>query len=428
MNITRKIAVIGLGYVGLTVASAFGQISKVVGFDINRKRIGELNEDNDVNNEVSINELKSADIHYTMNPTDLADADFYIITVPTPVDKFKRPDYSMLSNASKIVGNVLKKGDIVVYESTVSPGTTEELCIPILESVSNLKCGIDFGVGYSPERINPADNVHTFKNIIKIVSGNDSETVQQVAATYKLVVTAGVHPVSSIKIAEAVKVIENTQRDLNISIMNEITMILHKIDICMAEVLAAAATKWNFISFYPGLVGGLCMSTNSYLLAHKAQESGCYPEMILAGRRINEAMPKFIVDHAITHLIRSGVSIKHSRIGILGLSFKDNYPSFHDSKVIDIINILKQYDANVIVHDPIVDGVLAKEIHDINMVNLESFTDMDAIIVAVAHEQYIGPNKEKIDAILCKSKLIVDLRGMLDSNIFDGTATTYWRL
>jgi len=425
---TRKIAVIGLGYVGLTVASAFGQASKVIGFDISKKRISELVECNDVNNEVSRSELESADILYTMNINDLSDADFYIITVPTPVDRSKRPDYSILTTATNLVGSVLKSGDVVVFESTVSPGTTEDMCIPILESASNLKCGVDFGVGYSPERINPADNIHTFKNITKIVSGNNSETCELVKNVYRSVVDAGVFTVSSIKVAEAVKVVENTQRDLNISIMNEITMILHKLDICMSEVISAAETKWNFLPFHPGLVGGLCMSTNSYLLAHKARESDCYPEMILAGRRINESMPKFIVDQAITNLIGLGVPIKNSRIGILGLSFKDNYPCFHDSKVIDVIAMLKRYGAKVMVHDPIIDSELVKKIHDIDVVNLDSFTDMDAIIVAVAHEQYLDLDKDNINSRLSSSKFVMDVRGILDKNIFNETDTRYWRL
>jgi UDP-N-acetyl-D-glucosamine/UDP-N-acetyl-D-galactosamine dehydrogenase len=322
----------------------------------------------------------------------------------------------------------LKKGDIVVFESTVYPGATEEICIPELENISNLTCGKDFSVGYSPERINPADKIHTFKDIIKIVAASDEATLKIVADLYSSVVSAGVFCVSNIKTAEAVKVVENTQRDINISIMNQIALILHKLDIDMSEVLEAAQTKWNFLPFYPGLVGGQCMSTNSYLLAHKAQEVGFDPDVILAGRRVNEYMSKYIAEKTIEKLSALGITILRTRIGILGLSFKDNYPSIQDSKVIDIIKELKNYDVEVIVHDPIADYELAKNKHSINTVSWDEFDNLDAIILAVAHDEYLGINKSQLDNKLEKCKLVMDVRGILDQQAFHGTDTTYWRL
>lgn len=428
MSNQRNISVIGLGYVGLTVAVAFSKLKKVIGFDKNLTRIEELKNGYDRNDEISKEQLQLAKINYSINENDLKKADFHIITVPTPVDKNNCPDFSLLFEASKTVGKQLKKGDIVVYESTVYPGATEDKCIPILETISQLVCGVDFSVGYSPERINPADKVHTFENIVKIVSATDEATLEIIANVYASVIKAGVHCVSCICVAEATKVIENTQRDLNISILNEITIILHNFGINMSEVLAAAETKWNFLPFRPGLVGGHCMSTNSYYLAHKAQEMGYHPDIILAGRRTNEYMATFIVEQTIKNLHRLCVPINKSKIGILGLSYKENYAGFQDTKVIDIINELKSHDAKVLVHDPISDFHLVQKEYGIALASWEDFVDMDAIILTVAHQHYVDLDQIKFINELSPCKLIMDVKGILDPNQFLGTDIIYWRL
>lgn len=424
----RNISVVGLGYVGLTVAAALGRLQHIVGFDINQSRVDELKRGYDRNDEISTEDLQLSNIHYTVDQDDLNQSDFYIITVPTFVDNQKSPDFSILLNATAVVASHLKDGDIVVFESTVYPGATEEECIPLLEKISKLRCGKDFFVGYSPERINPADKIHMFENIVKIISATDVETLNVMDWVYSSVVKAGTYRVSSIKIAEAVKVVENTQRDINISIMNEISIIMHKLGINMTEVLSAAQTKWNFLAFYPGLVGGQCMTTNSYLLAHKAKETGFSPDIILAGRRVNEYMSKFITEKTIEIMKDLGMKIKKSRIGILGLSFKDDYPSFQDSKVIDIINEFYNYEVEILVHDPIADGQLAKSKHGIDIVTWDNFTNLDAIIVAVGHHQYVKLNKVKLYSKFSECKLVMDVRGILDKKAFADTSITYWRL
>jgi UDP-N-acetyl-D-galactosamine dehydrogenase len=424
----RNIAVIGLGYVGLTVAAALGKLQNIVGFDIDVARVEELKEGYDRNDEISSSDLPLSKIHYTVDQNDIKESDFYIITVPTFVSDDKSPDFRILLAATASVGKQLKPGDIVVFESTVYPGGTEERCIPLLESTSNLICGKDFTVGYSPERINPADKKNTFKNIVKVISATDAATLDILDNVYSSVVDAGTHRVSSIKIAEAVKVVENTQRDINISIMNEISIILHKIGINVSEVLNAAKTKWNFLSFYPGLVGGQCMTTNSYLLAHKAIAVGFSPDIILAGRRVNEYMSTFITEKTIENLETLNIPISKARIGILGLAFKDDFPSFQDSKVIDIIREFERYDVEILVHDPIADSASAKHKHDIDLVGWDDFTNLDAIIVAVGHHQYIHLDKVKLHDKLNNCKLIMDVRGILDRQAFEGKNITYWRL
>lgn len=425
---TRKISVTGLGYVGLTIATAFGQIQKVIGYDKNASRIAELKDGHDKNDEIPDEVLKNVDIHYTTNPADLKKADFHIIAVLTPVNKDRQPDFSILLEASEKMGEQLKKGDIVVFESTVYPGATEEKCIPILEKFSKLTCGKDFAVGYSPERINPADHEHVFSNIIKIVSATDSKSLEIIAEVYASVVKAGVHRVSSIRIAEATKVIENTQRDLNISLINEMALILHSIGMDSAEVMAAAKTKWNFLPFKPGFVGGHCIGVNSYYLAHKAEEAGYHPDVIHAGRRINEYMTKFIAEKTIKELIHLGVTIKNARIGVLGLTYKENCSDLHDTRVIELIKELENYDAKIFVHDPLADHDLAKKEYGIELLQWDELVNLDAIILAVSHKKYVNLKPNQIQKILSPQGLIMDVKNILKPDDFLATGLTLWRL
>lgn len=424
----RKISVTGLGYVGLTLAAAFGKKENVIGFDISKRRIAELKKGYDKNGELSSNELTNKKIHYTTNPHELKKANFHIITVLTPVDEDNRPDLSILLAASETVGKELKKGDIVVYESTVYPGATEEKCIPALERASHLICGKDFAVGYSPERINPADKVHTFATIPKIVSGINKKALNTIASVYKKVVKAGVFPVSTIRIAEATKIVENTQRDLNISLINEIAVILHSFGMDSTEVLAAAKTKWNFLPFSPGLVGGHCIGVNSYYLTYKAEEAGYHPDVILAGRRINNYMAKFLAENTVKQLIHQGVQIKGARIAVLGLTYKENFPDLHDSRVIDTIKELKEYDTQVLVHDPIADPAQAKQLYDIDLVSWENLVDVDAVLLMVGHKQYSELDGKKLKKILRKRGLIMDVKGILDAEKFNEKGIVLWKL
>ena len=353
----RNIAVVGLGYVGLPVAVAFGQKHQVIGFDINTKRISELKSGIDSTDEVDLTELKAAKIQFTDQVTELSGADFFIVAVPTPVDTANKPDLSPLISASKSVAQILKHGDIVVYESTVYPGATEEDCVPVLEGISGLKCGVDFTVGYSPERINPGDKEHTFTKIKKVVSGYDAPTLEIVASVYGSVVTAGVHRASSIKVAEAAKVIENTQRDLNIALMNELAVIFKRLNIDTQEVLDAAGSKWNFLPFRPGLVGGHCIGVDPYYLTHKAEQVGYIPQVILAGRRINDSMASFVAKSTIKLMVQQGIDISKSRIAVLGLTFKENCPDIRNSKVIDLIREIQEYGVEVVAVDPHADAI-----------------------------------------------------------------------
>jgi UDP-N-acetyl-D-galactosamine dehydrogenase len=430
MNMTheRIISVIGLGYVGLTTAGAFSKIGKVIAFDTSPTRIKELQNGHDKNDEVPDHDLSSPNIYFTTNISDLKEADFHIITVPTPLDITKHPDLSMLLNASEQLGKQLKIGDIVVYESTVYPGATEEKCIPVLEKFSNLTHGKDFFVGFSPERINPADKNHVFANIVKVVSGTDNKTLDIIADVYSCVVKAGVHRASSIRVAEACKVIENTQRDVNIALMNEIAIMLHKFGIDTAEVISAMKTKWNFLPFQPGLVGGHCIGVNPYYLMHKAQEVGYHSEIISAGRRANENISKFIVDEAIKCLINQSILIKESRIAILGLTYKENCSDVRDTRVIDIINSLKSYGIEVLVNDPIADRINAKKDYGIELVSWESLSNLDAIILTVAHNEYLSLTKNDFLNKLKKNGTIMDIKEILSINEFYDTGVKLWRL
>ncbi|WP_185234950.1 nucleotide sugar dehydrogenase [Teredinibacter franksiae] len=424
----RKISVIGLGYVGLPVAVAFGKQQQTIGFDINVERIAELKNGEDRTLEVEPEDLGNADIYFTATPSDLAKADFHIIAVPTPINDSRQPDLSPLIGASKTVGPHLKKGDIVVYESTVYPGATEEDCVPILEGLSGLTCGQDFFVGYSPERINPGDKEHTFTNITKIVSGQTPEVLDIVAAVYSSVVTAGVFKASSIKVAEAAKVIENTQRDLNIALMNELALIFNRLDIDTLDVLEAAGTKWNFLPFRPGLVGGHCIGVDPYYLTHKAEKMGYHPDVILAGRMINDGMGEFIASQAIKHLIKAGKVVKGARVAIMGLTFKEDCPDLRNSKVIDVIKAFQDYGVELLVHDPMADGTEAHHEYGVTLVNDDAITNIDALLFTVAHSQYKSLSLDTIRSYLNEDAGVFDVKCMLDREAFADAGIPLWRL
>jgi len=386
----EKIAVIGLGYVGLPVALSFGRKLPTVGFDIRQRRIDELKKGHDDTLEVTNEQLAGAvKLEMTADPARLADCTFYIVAVPTPIDNNNRPDLGPMISASKTIGPHLKKGDIVVYESTVYPGVTEEVCGPILDEKSGLKNGVDYFLGYSPERINPGDKEHTFEKIMKVVSGQTPESLERVANVYASVVTAGVHRAPSIKVAEAAKVIENTQRDLNIALMNELALIFDRMGIRTQDVLEAAGTKWNFLRFTPGLVGGHCIGVDPYYLTTKAQELGYLPEVILAGRRINNNVGPFIAQKTVKMLVTHDVPLKKSKVGILGLTFKENVPDLRNSKIPDIIAELKTFGIEPMVHDPMGDAHEAFEEYKIELTALDKFQQLDALILAVAHKDYL---------------------------------------
>jgi UDP-N-acetyl-D-galactosamine dehydrogenase len=386
----EKIAVIGLGYVGLPVALSFGRRVPTVGFDIRQKRVDDLVKGHDETREVTTDDLRSADkLLLTADPTKLAECTFYIVAVPTPIDNNNRPDLTPMISASKTIGPHLKKGDVVVYESTVYPGVTEEVCGPILEEKSGLKSGVDFFLGYSPERINPGDKEHTFERITKVVSGQDAKTLDRVADVYSLVVKAGVHRAPSIKVAEAAKVIENTQRDLNIALMNELALIFDRMGIRTADVLEAAGTKWNFLRFSPGLVGGHCIGVDPYYLTTKAQELGYLPEVILAGRRINNNVGPFIAQRTVKMLSESELPLRKARVAILGLTFKENVPDLRNSKIPDIVAELRSYGVEPMIHDPWGDPHEAQEEYGITLTATEELQNLDALILAVSHKQYL---------------------------------------
>lgn len=415
-----KLGVIGLGYVGLPLATEFGKKVNTIGFDIHQKRIDELKSGKDHTLEVSSSELaQSVYLQYSSNIDDLKDCNFFIVTVPTPIDEFKQPDLTPLIKASTSIGKVLSKGDIVVYESTVYPGATEEACIPILEQVSGLKFNQDFYAGYSPERINPGDKLHRVTNILKITSGSTPEVADFVDQVYKLIIEAGTHKASSIKVAEAAKVIENTQRDVNIALINELAIIFNKMGIDTESVLQAAGTKWNFLPFRPGLVGGHCIGVDPYYLTHKAQAIGYHPEIILAGRRLNDSMGAYVVTQLIKGMIQKKIQVEGAKILILGLSFKENCPDIRNTRIIDIIRELKEYNINVDIHDPWVDASEASSEYDLSLItNLEK-NSYDAIILAVAHEQFKQMGEKKIRNLGKVDHVLYDLKYVLASSEAD---------
>lgn len=423
----RKVSVVGLGYVGLPVAVAFGKEKHTVGFDVDESRVTELSGGHDRTGEVSAEDLAMADILFTNRIEDLRQADFHIIAVPTPIDDANQPDLTAMFRAAETVGKALKKGDIVVFESTVYPGVTEDECAPVLERVSGLRCGIDFKLGYSPERINPGDREHTFSKIKKIVSGQDQEALETIAHVYESVVTAGVHRAQSIKVAEAAKVIENTQRDLNIALMNELALIFDRCGIDTKDVLEAAGTKWNFLPFKPGLVGGHCISVDPYYLTHKAEKIGYIPQVILAGRRINDSLGRFIAQRTIREMIHGGHNILGSTVTVLGLTFKENCPDIRNSRVVDIIHELEDYGATVQVHDPLADPVEIERQYQLKMHSFDELQPADAVILAVSHQQYRDlPLSEY--ARLLNGSVLIDVKGVLDQEAITKMGIRFWRL
>jgi UDP-N-acetyl-D-galactosamine dehydrogenase len=409
----EKIAVIGLGYVGLPVAISFGRKLPTIGFDIRQRRVDELKQGHDETMEVTGDQLASAQkLELTADPARLAECTFYIIAVPTPIDANNRPDLGPMISASRTVGPHLKQGDVVVFESTVYPGVTEEVCGPILDDKSGLKNGVDYFLGYSPERINPGDKEHTFEKIMKVVSGQNAETLERVAGVYASVVTAGVHRAASIKVAEAAKVIENTQRDLNIALMNELALIFDRMGIRTADVLEAAGTKWNFLRFSPGLVGGHCIGVDPYYLTTKAQELGYLPEVILAGRRINNNIGPFIAQKCVKMLTQGDISLRKAKVGILGLTFKENVPDLRNSKIPDIIAELATFGIDAKVHDPLGDPREAHEEYKVALTPLEQMTGLDAVILAVAHKEYIA-NPAAIYERVRDGGVVIDVKSVL---------------
>ncbi len=423
------IAVIGLGYVGLPLAVEFGKKMKTVGFDLSAEKVAAYGQFVDPTGEVSTEDLKAA-VHLTCStdPKVISEADFIIVAVPTPVDDAHQPDFTPLVKSSESVGRNLKRGATVVYESTVYPGATEEVCIPILEKYSGLKWKEDFFVGYSPERINPGDKERTVTKIVKVVSGDTPETLKKVAETYGEVITAGVYPASSIKVAEAAKVIENTQRDLNIALMNELSVIFHKIGIDTIEVLKAAGTKWNFLPFRPGLVGGHCIGVDPYYLTHKADKLGYHPQVILAGRRINDSMGKYVAEQTVKQMIGAGHNIKGANVIVLGLTFKENCPDLRNSKVIDVIHELQSYGCNVLVHDPVAESAEAEHEYGVSLTAWDSLPRAKAIVAAVAHKEYAELGVGRLCEKLEPNGVFTDVKSFYDQAEFDAAGVTVWRL
>ncbi|GJC31959.1 nucleotide sugar dehydrogenase [Acinetobacter sp. KAM398] len=410
-----KIAIIGLGYVGLPLAVEFGKQLPVVGFDIQQKRIQELQSGQDHTLEVSSEELKQAtQLTYSAHLDDLRSCNFFIVTVPTPIDEFKQPDLTPLIKASTSIGKVLKKGDVVVYESTVYPGATEEACIPVLEQVSGLKFNQDFFAGYSPERINPGDKLHRVTNILKVTSGSTPEVADFVDAVYQLIVTAGTHKAPSIKVAEAAKVIENTQRDVNIALINELAVIFNKLDIDTEAVLEAAGTKWNFLPFRPGLVGGHCIGVDPYYLTHKAQSLGLHPEIILAARRLNDRMGEYVATQLIKEMVKQRIQVVGSKILVMGLSFKENCPDIRNTKIVDMVKALKEYDLDLDIYDPWVDPLEAAKEYGIDPVSSLANAKYDAIVLAVAHDQFKQMSINEFKAAAKEKYVLYDLKYILN--------------
>jgi UDP-N-acetyl-D-galactosamine dehydrogenase len=416
-----KLAIIGLGYVGLPLAVEFGKRYATLGFDVNAARIAELEQGRDHTLEVSPEELRaSVGLRFTDRAAELESCNVYIVTVPTPVDSAKRPDLRPLARASETVGKSLRPGDVVVYESTVYPGATEEVCVPILERVSGLKYNVDFFCGYSPERINPGDKQHRLDSIVKVTSGSTPDVAEFVDRLYASVVSAGTHKASSIRVAEAAKVIENTQRDVNIALINELALIFNRLGIDTLEVLEAAGTKWNFLPFRPGLVGGHCIGVDPYYLTHKAQEIGYHPEVILAGRRINDGMGPYVADQLVRLMAKRGVSLVGARVLILGLSFKENCPDVRNTRVVDIVRELAQYHVRVDVHDPWIDAAEAEREHGLELVAQPETGAYDAVILAVAHRQFIELGAAGVRAFGKPVSILYDVKSVLPREAVDG--------
>ncbi|MBE5822947.1 MAG: nucleotide sugar dehydrogenase [Butyrivibrio sp.] len=427
----EKLSLVGLGYVGMPIAVAYAKKIKVVGYDFNAQKVELYKKGIDPTREVGNDAIKETTVEFTADPEKLRECKFHVVAVPTPVNDDHTPDLSPVEGASHTLGKYLTKGSIVVYESTVYPGVTEDICVPILEQESGLKCGVDFKVGYSPERINPGDKVHRLDTITKIVSGMDEETLDTVAKVYSLVALAGVYKAQSIKVAEAAKVIENSQRDINIAFMNELSMIFHRMGIDTKSVLEAAGTKWNFLKFFPGLVGGHCIGVDPYYLTYKAEELGYHSQIILSGRRINDDMGKYIAESLVKRLIANDIPVKNAKVAILGFTFKENCPDTRNTKVIDIYNELKEYGITPVVVDPQADSDEAKRLYGIEFDPMDSVKDMDAVIMAVAHEDFKDYKPADIAKFFNpshKTKVFMDIKGIYDMNDYKAPEFDYWRL
>lgn len=427
----EKIAIVGLGYVGLPLAVAFARRCAVIGFDIDQHKVEQLRQGHDRTGEVTSAQLRENPLQFTTRAEDLAQARFIVVTVPTPIDINKNPDLAPVRSATISVGKALCPGSIVVYESTVYPGVTEDICVPLLEQYSGLKCGADFTVGYSPERINPGDKVHTVDKIVKVVSGQDAATLDAVAGVYELIIQAGVHRASSIQVAEAAKVIENTQRDLNIALMNELSIIFGKLGIPTRDVLAAAGTKWNFLPFTPGLVGGHCIGVDPYYLTHKAEEIGYNPQVILAGRRINDGMGKYVAENTVKKLIRAGKTVKGSRVLVLGLTFKENVPDIRNTRVIDVVRELREYEVEVLVNDPVADAAETRHEYGLELTTLEAAGPVDALVWAVAHRDYQALSLAELKALCGNGNgqaVLIDVKGCVAPAAAEAAGFVYWSL
>lgn len=425
----EKISLVGLGYVGMPIAVAFAKKVDVIGFDLNKKKIETYKAGIDPTNEVGDDVIKSTTVDFTSDEKRLREARFHIVAVPTPVRDDHTPDLTPVESASEIVGRNLTKGSIVVYESTVYPGVTEDVCIPILERESGLKCGIDFKVGYSPERINPGDKVHRLETIVKIVSGMDEESLEEIASVYELVVEAGVHRASSIKVAEAAKVIENSQRDINIAFMNELSIIFNKMGIDTKAVLEAAGTKWNFLKFFPGLVGGHCIGVDPYYLTYKAESLGYHSQVILAGRRINDDMGKYVAENIVKNLIKADKTVKNARVAILGFTFKENCPDTRNTKVFDIVKELREYGIEPVIADPEADAQEARQLYGVEFVAIEEIKNMDAVVIAVAHDSFNKIDEKQIAAFFAdENRVLVDIKGVFNREEYEAKGYKYWRL
>ncbi len=429
VNREEKISLVGLGYVGMPIAVAFSKQVDVIGFDLNKQKIEMYQNGIDPTKEVGDNEIQNCTVEFTADEKKLQEAKFHIVAVPTPVNADHTPDLSPVEGASRILGRNLTKGSIVVYESTVYPGVTEEICIPILEKESGLKCGTDFKVGYSPERINPGDKVHRLETITKIVSGMDEETLEEIANVYLLVVKAGVHKAESIKVAEAAKVIENSQRDINIAFMNELSIIFNKMGIDTKAVLKAAGTKWNFLNFYPGLVGGHCIGVDPYYLTYKAEQMGYHSQIILSGRRINDDMGKYVAENLVKSLIHADKSVRGAKVAVLGFTFKENCPDTRNTKIIDIVNELREYKIDPVIADPQADSEEAKRLYGIEFTEMGKIKNMDAVILAVSHKEFCGMPMERLDEMFADDKkVLLDLKGLLERKDYEAAGYYYWRL
>lgn len=432
VNGEEKLALVGLGYVGMPIAVAFAKKVNVIGFDLNAEKIKLYQNGVDPTNEVGDDAIKESNVDFTSDEKRLQEAKFFIVAVPTPVNQDKTPDLSPVEGASEIVGRNLTKGSIVVYESTVYPGVTEDICVPILERESGLKCGVDFKIGYSPERINPGDKVHRLENIKKIVSGMDAEALDEIAKVYELVIEVGVHRASCIKVAEAAKVVENSQRDINIAFMNELAMVFDRMGIDTDEVVEAMNTKWNALGFKPGLVGGHCIGVDPYYFVYQAENLGYHSQIIASGRKVNDGMGEFIADAIIKQLIRANKVVRKAKVVVLGITFKENCPDTRNSKVADIIDTLRDYCIDPIVVDPWASERDAKREYDVDLTPMEEIKDADCVVFAVAHEQFKNMTVEEIDNLFVNcpnnEKVVVDVKSILDKRAIEDAGYRYWRL